>query len=406
MTLLREATMDQAAAKIAIFGPQGAGKSLTSALLAIALSKTFHNSAPVSVMDTEPAWDWLLPIFQVEGVKLLRHKGRAFTDMQTVHRESLDAGACAFVVDSYGHPWGEVQESLKKKLNVRKLEFHHQQQLQELWGAWVREFLASPLHILLAGRLAYEWENDVDDETGKIGFHKAGTKMRAEKDAGYEPHLLLEMEAVRIMEEIERRKVGTKVKTTRRQKKAGGSFIHRLHVLKDRARGLNGKMFEFKDINDYKAGGWKPVFDALKPHFAAMNIGGAHAGITERTSANLFDGQGDSAFQRRARRVQITLEEIQGTLVKLWPGQDAKSKSLKQLAIETLFATRSWTAVEGKSLEALEAAMDTFKLFEERVEDGQSDAVSDTAPMVALLQMCRDRIADEAKRAEETVDIL
>ena len=157
-----------------------------AALLAIALSKTYHKGAPVAVMDTEPAWDWLLPIFQAENVPLLRHKGRAFADMRQVHREAVDAGACVFVADSYGHPWGELQESLKKKLNVKKLEFHHQQELQELWGGWVREFLASPLHVLLAGRLAYEWENEVDEETGKMGFHKAGTKMRAVRQVTYD----------------------------------------------------------------------------------------------------------------------------------------------------------------------------------------------------------------------------
>jgi hypothetical protein len=129
-----------------------------------------------------------------------------------------------------------------------------------------------------------------------MGFHKAGTKMRAEKDAGYEPHLLIEMEASACMDEVE-----TKTPRRRREenapheKKAGGTSPQ-LHVLKDRARALNGKMFEFKDINDYKPGGWKLVFDALAPHFAKMNIGGVHAGIAERTSAALFDDRGDAAY--------------------------------------------------------------------------------------------------------------
>lgn len=406
MSLLKEATVEQIAAKVGIFGPQGAGKSLTTALLLIALSKTYHNSAPVAVIDTELAWDWLIPIFKAEGVKLLRVNTRAFTDMRQGHREAVEAGACAFAVDSYGQPWAEVQESLKKKLNVRKLEFHHQQELQELWGGWVREFLSSPLHVFLSGRLAYEWENDVDEETGKLGFHKSGTKMRSEKDAGYEPHLLIEMEAIRVMDEVEKRKVGGKTKTTRRQKKAGGHFLHHLHVLKDRSQKLNGRMFEFKDINDYKVGGWEPVFKALQPHFAALNIGGAQAAISERTSAALFDGRGDSAYALRVKRVQIALEEIQGTLVKLWPGQDATSKKLKQAAIEVLFKTRSWTAVESKSLEALELAMDVLRRAEEAIEDGRQTALTDATDLETLLKEAIEIETRALAVAEETVGLL
>ena len=285
MSLLKRAVVEQSAAKIALFGPGGSGKSLTATLIALALSKTFHKGAPVALQDTEGASDWLVDVYAAEGVELLRVKSQAFTDMRTALREAEAAKACAFICDSYSHPWIELQTSLKKKLNVKRLEFHHMQELQELWGEWVREFLNSPLHCLFAGRLAYEWENDVDVETGKVGFHKSGTKIRSEKDAGYEPHLLIEMEAERVMEEIRDTKVGNRRKKTRVEKKAGGHFHHRVHVLKDRARALNGRMFEFKDINDYKPGGWKTVYGALEPHFAKMNIGGeGNRAIDERSS--------------------------------------------------------------------------------------------------------------------------
>jgi len=395
MGLLTKAVVEQSAAKISGFGPGGSGKSLTLTLLAIALSKTFHKGAPVALFETEGASDWLIDIYQAEGVELLRVKSKAFKVMRGALKEAQEAGCCAFLADSYSHPWAELQKSLKAKLNVKRLEFHHMHELQDLWSEWVDEFLNSPLHCLFAGRLAYEWENEVDVETGKMGFHKAGTKIRSEKDAGYEPHLLFEMEAVRHMEETRGR--GKKAKKV--ELKAGGHFVHRLHVLKDRARILNGRMFEFKDINDYKPGDWKIVYDALAPHFGKMNIGGAtnHAVDTSKTSESLFDGRGDAAYAQRAKRVAIVLEEIEGTLVALWPGQDAKSKELKRVAIETLFATRSWTAVSSLPLERLELALKAFKLFEDQVKDGKSEAISDPVAAAALLDICKDKQQQEVE---------
>lgn len=403
--LLKEAVLEQSAAKIGLFGPGGSGKSLTATLIAIALSKTFHNGAPVVLQDTEGASDWLLDIYALEKVKLFRVKSRAFMDMRTALKEAEAMQACAFISDSYSHPWAELQETLKRKLNVHKLEFHHMQQLQEMWGGWVRDFLNSPLHCLLAGRLAYEWENEVDVETGKMGFHKAGTKMRSEKDAGYEPHLLIEMEAERVMEEIRETKPkgGGRTKKTRVEKKAGGHFLHKVHVLKDRARVLNGRVFEFRDINDYQEGDWKLVYDKLAPHFAKMHIGGgANRAIEERSSEHLFDGRGDSAYAQRVKQVAITIEEFDGTLTKLWPGETGKAKALRNLAVEVLFKTRSWKAVEGKPLETLQAGLAALRLFEEQTASGgEANALIDPAAAAALLQMCDEKLRADMDRAVE-----
>jgi len=56
--------------KVGFFGGQGAGKTTSAAMLALALSKELHNGAPVWVTDTEPGWQFLCPMFAAEGVKL------------------------------------------------------------------------------------------------------------------------------------------------------------------------------------------------------------------------------------------------------------------------------------------------------------------------------------------------
>src|SRR5512138_2923191 len=107
MALLKRATVEQAAAKLGIFGPQGSGKTTTAALIAIGLSKTYHGGKPVAFMDTENGSDYLVPIFEAEGVELVVVKSRSFQDMKAMVREAEEMGCCAGLIDSYTHPWQE-----------------------------------------------------------------------------------------------------------------------------------------------------------------------------------------------------------------------------------------------------------------------------------------------------------
>lgn len=395
--LLKKAVVEQAAAKVGIFAPQGAGKTTTAILIALGLSKTYHDSAPIAFMDTENGSDYVVPICEAEGVQLMNFKSRSFKDMRAGLSEAEQSGCCAFIVDSYTHPWKELVDTFKEKSHKKKLEFHHMDALKTLWQRWTDAMLNSPLHIILAGRLGYVWDRAEDEDDGTKGdLIKLGTKMKSESEAGYEPSLLIEMEGLQ--------PDAARAKKTRAKQ---GTIVHHAYVLKDRWRVLNGRTFTFKDMNEYKVGGYQAVFSAFRPHFDRLAIGQTQKAVDgSRTSEALFDAQGDSAYQRRARGVQIVLEEIQGTLAKLWQGQDAKSKALKQLAIETVFRTRSWTAVEGQSLEKLEAAHDALKMFERKVEGEHPQALTEPAECAALLFACLKHVADEATAAEQSVGVL
>lgn len=397
MALLKPATVEQSAAKVGLFGPQGSGKTTTSALIAIGLSKTYHGGKPVAFLDTENGSDYLVPIFEAEGVPLLVVKSRAFQDMKSAMREAEEAGCCAYLVDSYTHPWQELNESLKARLKVSRLEFRHMDQLKGEWRKWTDLMLNSPLHVIVSGRLGYVWDREENEQGDKRGGElvKLGTKMKSESEAGYEPSLLIEMEGIQTAE--------ARQKKTRTKQ---GTIVHHAYVLKDRWRTLNGRTFTFKDINAYKAGDFAKVFKEFQPHFNQLAIGKEQRAVDSgRSSAALFDGNGDSAYAQRARQKQIALEEIEGTLTALWPGQDAKSKELKRGAIETLFATRSWTAVESRSVEQLDASLNTLRLFEAQVRDGDSSALTDVAAATALLSMCRDKLVEDMRAAEESAVI-
>lgn len=196
MALLKKATVEQAAAKVGLFGPQGSGKTTTAALLLIGLSKTYHGGKPVAFLDTENGSDYLVPIFAAEGVELVVAKSRAFNDMKGALREAEEAGCCGYLVDSYTHTWQELNDALKKKLNVSRLEFKHMDQLKGLWRVWTDQMLNSPLHVFLNGRLGYVWDREEDENGRKGDLVKLGTKMKSEADAGYEPSLLIEMEGL------------------------------------------------------------------------------------------------------------------------------------------------------------------------------------------------------------------
>jgi hypothetical protein len=386
--LLKEIAIEQVAAKIGLFGVQGSGKSLTALLIAIGLSKKFHNGAPIAMHDTEGASDFLAPIAEIEGVKVLRHKSTSFADMVTVLREAESGGCCVFIQDTVSRTWTELVDAIGKKKNVKRLEFQHWGEVKSLWRErFVDRYMVSPLHCIVVGRAGDTYDTVEDIETGKRSQERTGTKMSAEKEFGYEPNLLIEMEGRR-MPNAEA--AGKK----RRVRNAGGRIIHYAHVLKDRSRALNGLSLEFRDINHYKKGDYERVFDAFAPHWAFLNIGQAPAGTVDikSNSAALFDAEGLNAprIDWRQKR-EIAVEELRGILNAIYGGQDANSKQIRQSITFEMFDTYSSTAVENLSVERLEEAVEIMRLFKAAVATSPVTTPDDA---VALVKMCRGRVMD------------
>ena len=387
MGLLKPVAIEQAAAKIGVFARQGAGKTTTSALILIGLSKTYHGGAPVTMLDTENGSDYLKPIFDAEGVQLHVAKSRAFTDMRAALREAEAMKACGFLVDSYTHPWTELIEAFKAKSRRKKLEFHHMADLKQQWRLWTDQMLASPCHVILAGRLGFEWDKEDNDEGGS-DLVKLGSKMKGESEAGYEPSLLIEMEALQ--------SDGARIKKTKAKK---GTISHHCYVLKDRWRALNGRTFQFADINEYRAGDYKKVFDAFRPHFDMLAIGGQQRALEPgRNSEALFSGhEGATEYAEREKRRQIALEEIKEMASAVWPGQSAADKKARQVVLEATFGTLSWTAVEGKPVTELEDGVAILRRLRETARD-ESKPIADPAWITGEVLAGRSWIT-EAKEA-------
>jgi hypothetical protein len=348
--LLQKAKVEQSAAKVGVFGRQGSGKTTTAALMAMGLSKTYHGGAPIAFMDTENGSDYLVPIFEQEKVELLVIKSRSFKDMGDGLKEAQVRGCCAYLVDSYTHPWQELTSTFKAKSRRNKLEFHHMDALKTLWrDRWTDPMLNSPLHCILSGRLGFEWGNETDDE-GNEKLIKLGTKLKSENEAGYEPSLLIEMESY----ENQEKRAGRK----------RGNFVHRATVLKDRWRSLNGCQFSWPVMNSYKVGDWEKVFKAFIPHWSKLAIGVEQKAVNaSRNSSDLIPEPGQTSGQVWQQRRVVAAEEITGILAHIWPGQTANEKKIRQGILHNLFGTFSWTAIEAASVEKLERGVQILREF-------------------------------------------
>ena len=353
--LLQPASLAPTALKAAFFGPGGSGKTITAMLLAVGLSKEQHNSAPIAFVDPEGVEEFVAPICAAESVPLVVLRGRTFVEMRDGLAEAESLGCCAYVVDHYDGIFRELTEAQKIRLNLigRKLPYQHREELIRIWDEWVRAFRKSPLACIFTGRLAWEWGDSESDE-GEVEKVKLGTKMRGDSDAGYEPNLLIEMER---LEKFTREKIS---------KRKRGEIEHVARILKDRRMILNGRSFAWKDLNEYQAGDYKKVYEALRPHFAVPVVGVPPAtAVSSISSADLFVApQGESAFAERARRITIATEEFKAGLDILWPGSTDLAKECRLAALEALFETRSFSAVQHLTPEKVEHGVQVLKACE------------------------------------------
>ncbi|GAG21178.1 unnamed protein product, partial [marine sediment metagenome] len=79
MSLFQPVTGAQAFLKAGIYGFEGAGKSMTAALLAIGLHQHAKLTKPVAYFDTETGSDYLRELFELAGIELVAIKTHALS---------------------------------------------------------------------------------------------------------------------------------------------------------------------------------------------------------------------------------------------------------------------------------------------------------------------------------------
>lgn len=325
--------------KAGLLGFGGSGKTATALLMALGLAKLHGKKKAVAMFDTETGSDFLIPIFEREGIKFLVVKSRSFKDLLTFQQEAADA-ADATVIDSITHVWKELCLAYEKKLRrTQGLTFRDWGPIKNEWQGFTDNYVNSKQHSIICGRAGWEW--DFEESDGRKELVKTGIKMKAEGEIGFEPSLLVEMQRV-AKGDIDPSDASTH------------GWYNRATVLKDRAQVLNGVAVDFGGTPG-KPLEWEPVLKFLKPHLDFLNIGGEHLGVdTTSNSEGLFESP-ESLGERR-KQVDIVLELIPDVFVEAGlGGTSAVAKKAQVKLLKECFGTSSWTAITQMRLEELQA---------------------------------------------------
>lgn len=335
MSMLKKATNKMSYAKVGLYGGAGSGKTRTAAEIAIGIHRYAKATKPIAMFDTEPAASFIIPLFEKAGIEFLVYdESRAFKDLMAFTAEAKEA-CSVVIVDSITHIWRDLQESYLARINdyrkrdnkrpLASLEFQHWGPIKRQWAEFTDDFLSSKIHMIICGRAGnvYEYQ-EKDDGSGKKELITTGTKMATEKELGYEPSLLIEMEI----------------------RREDGEIVNTAVVQKDRADRLNGKEIPF------------PNFEKLKPHFEALHIGGEHFdSMNKRDSREIFTEAGEDSFSADNKRKEVALDEIQQEMLRHHShGQDAGTKAAKAATLEAITTgvlpqgTRSWAKLESLRL--------------------------------------------------------
>jgi hypothetical protein len=334
MSMLKKATNRMAFAKVGLYGTAGSGKTRTATEIAIGLHKAIGSKKPVAAFDTEPAFSFVLPLFDKAGIELLvADESRSLEDLMRFMDEA-EKVADIVIIDSITHVWRDAQESFLKRLNdsrkkqnkrpLMALEFQHWRPIKAAWAAFTDRFLSSKMHVLVCGRAGnvYEYQ-DKDDGSGKKELISTGTRMATEKELGYEPSLLIEMIADR----------------------QDGKIANVAVIQKDRSDRLNGKEIQM------------PTYEKLKPHFDALNIGGQHfESMDKRDSQGLFEDAEEGGWDAEKRNREIWCEEIKAILIQQgFDGTGTEAKKDRIALLQEIFQTGSWTKIESMPSEKIKA---------------------------------------------------
>lgn len=326
--LFKEAEAEVAYLKMGIYGGQGAGKTRTASEVAIGLHKHIKAKKPVYFLDSETGSDYVRPLFLKHKVPFHNAKSRAFSDLLTAMDEA-EREASIFICDSITHFWDELVETYKTTKKLSRLTIRHWGEIKPIWRDFSAKYVMSNLHVIVCGRAGDVWE-EKEDEEGVKELTRTGTRMRVEKELGYEPSLLMEM----VKERLSARE--------------GAGWVHRAWIVKDRFDVIDSQHFD------------DPTFESFLPHIELLNLGGKHRVLdADRNSGELLQGT-DNGYERIRQR-NILLEKIKEEVHLKHPGRGADDKTARLNLMKEIFNTLSWIEIEGLPTKQLHQGLDKLE---------------------------------------------
>lgn len=185
----QKAKAQQAWFKAGCYGKAGSGKTLTSLLFAEGLAKLCGKR--VAMVDTERGSD-----FYVQRIPERTVHPEAFdidclytrSLMEAVEAvESLDTDFYGVVIiDSMTHLWeAAIAAYTGKKMSNGQVPIQAWGQIKRPYKRLMTALLNGNFHFIICGREGVQMEDDEEGEAKVVG-----TKMKAEGETGYEPHVL------------------------------------------------------------------------------------------------------------------------------------------------------------------------------------------------------------------------
>lgn len=319
--------------KASFQGPQGSGKSRTAVELACTTHRLFNSKKPIAFFDTEGGSDYLRNLIEERtGMKPVRVKTRAFSQLLEVAKECRQGAADILIVDSITHVWREIQASYMARINEGRRYEKTRMDIQDImaiktqWAPWPDEFLNSPLHIIICGREGNEWGHEEDEESGRRQLVAVGKKMKVEGEFGYEASLMVSMHA----EQVAAATIRKRNKTT---EKRPSTIINVATVLKDRYDIMNGQMIEMPSGDDFM-----PFLERLNPQL--------HHEVDTRNHSVSSMPESDGGYNREKTDRQILLDKIQAEIAGMYPGQTSAEKKARIDLMKRFFETSSWTEID------------------------------------------------------------
>lgn len=193
MAGFRKAKAEQAALKMGIYGATGRGKTFTALLLAEGLANL--EGKRIAFVDTERGTD-----FYCKAVPERKAHPEAF-DFDALYTRSLTETLSAvrsikpsdysvIIIDSMTHLWEAARAAYSgRTTKAGTIPFHAWAQIKKPYKELIALLLNSPMHVIICGREGKEYEEDEQTEELKC----VGSKMKAEGETPYEPHILIHM---------------------------------------------------------------------------------------------------------------------------------------------------------------------------------------------------------------------
>jgi hypothetical protein len=188
LLMFKPATKSQSKARVAVFGPSGAGKTFSSLRIATGLS----GGGRIALIDTERgSASKYSDRFAFDVAELTTRTIDGYT--QTI-REAASAGYPVLCIDSLTHGWHELLAEVER---LAQTKFRG-----NTWSAWsegtpkqhqlVEAILGYPGHVIATMRSKTEWQTASDDR-GRSRPVRVGLAPEQGKGIEYEFDLLLEL---------------------------------------------------------------------------------------------------------------------------------------------------------------------------------------------------------------------